>query len=273
MTAITTPVARGAAGSSAHPFAGFGALVRKDLREWTRGPRLAVVATLSSAFLGLAAANNWLNAWVIANVEDAQKYQGVKEISLDPLANLAAAVATQFFIFVTIFVAMSLLVREREAGTLAWVASKPVSRTSILLAKWASATAVLWVAAGIVPLAVSGVAVTVLYGAPPVGAAIVFALGIGAVVALFVAIALVASSFVASQPAVAGIAFAAFAVPSMVNGLLPIDIAPFEPTSILGWAMGLAGGAPITFVTPIAWAVGLAVLAILGSRRLAVAEL
>jgi ABC-2 type transport system permease protein len=273
MTAITTSIGRPRARSADGRLAGFGALVRKDLAEWAHGPRVAVVAVLSSAFLGLAAANNWINAWVIANVESARQYEGVKEISLDPLTNLGAAVATQFFVFVAIFVAMSLLVREREAGTLAWVASKPVSRSSILLAKWASATAVLWIAAGIVPLAVSAVAVRVLYGAPPIAAAIVFGLGIGAAIALFVAVALVASTFVASQPAVAGIAFASFAVPSMVNGLIPVDIAPFEPTSILGWAMGIVGGAPITIVTPLAWIVGMVVLAVIGMRRLSAAEL
>jgi ABC-type transport system involved in multi-copper enzyme maturation permease subunit len=273
MTAFTTSLAQRTSGSGARPFAGFRALVRKDVGEWTHGPRLVVVATLSSAFLGLAAANNWLNAWVMANVKDANEYQGVKVVSLDPLVNLAAAVASQFFVFVAIFVAMSLLVREREAGTLAWVASKPVTRTSILLAKWASATAVLWVAAGIVPLAVSAVAVTVLYGVPPIGAIVLFALGIGAVIALFVAVALVASVFVTSQPAVAGIAFAAFAVPSMVNGLIPFDIAPFEPSSVLGWTMGLAGGAPVTIVTPIAWLVGMVALAVAGTKRIAAAEL
>jgi ABC-2 type transport system permease protein len=273
MTAITRPIARRRPGSPAHLFAGFGALVRKDLGEWTHGVRPIVVATLSSAFLALAAANSWLNAWVIENVESARKYQGVKEISFDPLGNLGAAVATQFFVFVAIFVAMSLLVRERESGTLAWVASKPVSRTSILLAKWASASAVLWLVAGIIPLAVSAVVVAVLYGAAPIGATIAFALGIGAVVTLFVAIALVASTFVTSQPAVAGIAFAAFALPSMLNGLIPVDIAPFEPTSILAWTMGAIGGAPVGVVTPIAWIVGMAALGVVGTRRLAAAEL
>ena len=273
MTAFSTPISRRGAGSGSRPFAGFGALLRKDIGEWTHGVRPVVVAALSSVFLGLAAANSWLNAWVIANVDDAKQYQGMKEISLDPLGNLGSAVATQFFVFVAIFVAMSLLVRERESGTLAWVASKPVSRSSILLAKWASATAVLWVVAGIIPLGVSAIVVAVLYGAPPIGATIAFGLGIGAAVALFVAIALVASTFVTSQPAVAGIAFAAFAVPPMVNGLIPFDVAPFEPTSILAWTMGVIGGAPVTIVTPIAWAVGLAALGIVGARRLNAAEL
>ena len=98
MTAFTTPTVRGRSGSD-RPFAGFRALVRKDVGEWTHGARPVVVAVLTSAFMGLAAANNWLNAWVIANVESAHKYQGVKEISLDPLGNLAGAVATQFFVF------------------------------------------------------------------------------------------------------------------------------------------------------------------------------
>jgi hypothetical protein len=42
--------------------------------------------------------------------------------------------------------------------------------------------------------------------------------------------------------------------------LIPFDIAPFLPTSILDWAVGLALGAPVGFVTPIAWALSIVAL-------------
>ena len=168
---------------------------------------------------------------------------------------------------------MSLLVRERDTGTLAWVASKPVSRTSILVSKWLSASPVLWVAAGIVPLVLTSAMVTVLYGMPPIGAVIVTAVGLGGAIALFVAVALTASTFVASQPAVAGITFAAVFLPSIVNAVVPFDLAPFEPTSILPWAMGLATGASVGIVTPIAWLLGIAGIGCIASRRIATLEL
>jgi hypothetical protein len=86
-----------------------------------------------------------------------------------PLDNLLAAVSSQIFVVAAIFAVASLLVRERESGTLAWVASKPVSRTSIWLAKWVSASGILAVVAVIVPLALTVVAITGLYGTPDAG--------------------------------------------------------------------------------------------------------
>ena len=272
MTAsIATPISLAARTSGRLP--GLGALVRKDLGEWTHGKRAVVVLIVVGLFMILGAANSWINAWVIANVPEAATAGADKVISLAPLDNVLTAVASQIFVFAAIFAAMSLLVGERDSGTLAWVASKPVSRTSILVSKWVSATAVLWVAAGLVPLALTAAVVTVLYGVPPIGAVVAAGLGIGAAIGLFVAIALAASTFSASQPAVAGIGFAAFLLPMMVNAIVPFDLAPYEPTSILSWVMGVATGAPVGIATPIAWVVGMLGLGALASRRMATLEL
>ena len=50
---------------------------------------------------------------------------------------------SQIFVVAAIFAVASLIVHERDTGTLAWVASKPVSRGSIWLSKWISSTAIL----------------------------------------------------------------------------------------------------------------------------------
>ena len=55
----------------ARPMAGLRALVRKDLGEWTHGNRAAVVLIVTSLFMTLAAANAWINTWIVANVPDA----------------------------------------------------------------------------------------------------------------------------------------------------------------------------------------------------------
>ena len=55
--------------------------------------------------------------------------------SLDPATNFLLAISTQFFIFVAIFAVMGLLIVERDRGTLAWVASKPMSRGAIWQSK------------------------------------------------------------------------------------------------------------------------------------------
>jgi ABC-2 type transport system permease protein len=248
-------------------------LLRKDIGEWTHGRRAPIVLAIVALFMTLAAANSWIEAWVIANVPDAAAAGATKVISLAPLDNIGVAVASQIFIFATIFAAMSLIVHERDSGTLAWVASKPVSRSSILVAKWLSASVVLWIVAGLVPLGLTAAVVTVLYGAPAIGPVLAAGFGIGAAIAFFVAVALAASTFSASQPAVAGITFAAFLLPTIVSAIIPFEIAPYLPTSILSWAMGVGTGADVGFVTPIAWALGLAVVGLVGARRMATLEL
>ena len=72
---------------------------------------------------------------------------------------------------------------------------------------------------------------------------------------------------------VAGIAFAVAFVPSIVNALVPFDLAPFEPTSILPWAIGFATGAPVGVITPVAWALGIVGLGAIAGRRMAALEL
>src|SRR6185312_16001696 len=160
--------------------------------------------------------------------------------------------------------------RERETGTLAWIASKPVSRTSIWVSKWISATLVLFVAAGLVPLLLTAAVVTVLYGLPSLVAVALAAVGIAA---LFVAVALAASTLVASQPAVAGITFGAFFLPTILAAIVPFQIAPFLPTSILSWTMGLSAGADVGIVTPIAWLIGIVTLGVFSARQMGKLEL
>lgn len=262
--------------SATGPLPGLRALVRKDVGEWTHGNGAVTVLIITALFMVLAAANGWIQAWVVANVPEAMEAAAGGKgpvVSLDPLTNVLSAVGSQIFLIVAIFAAMGLIVTERAAGTLAWVASKPVSRSAIVVSKWVSASAVLWVAAGIVPMVVTSGVVTVLYGVPPIGAVLATTLGMGAAIALFVAVALAAATVVKNQPGVAGITFAVMFVPGLVAGILPVDIAPYLPTSILAWTVGLATGAAVGFATPIAWAVGLGGLLLVATRRVEAMEL
>jgi len=274
MTASTVLAPHATAGrASSRVLPGVRALVRKDIGEWTHGTRALVVLGVVSLFMTLAAANGFINSWVIANVPEAAEAGADKAISLVPLDNLFTAVGSQIFIFAAIFAAMSLIVRERETGTLAWIASKPVSRTSIWVSKWISATLVLFVAAGLVPLLLTAAVVTILYGLPSLVAVALAAVGIAAVIALFVAVALAASTLVASQPAVAGITFGAFFLPTILAAIVPFQIAPFLPTSILSWTMGLSAGADVGIVTPIAWLIGIVALGVFSARQMGKLEL
>ena len=274
MTASTVTVSRVAsARPSIRPLTGVRALVRKDIGEWTHGARALVVLGVTSLFMTLAAANSFINSWAIANVPAAVEPGASKAISLAPLDNVFTAVGSQIFIFAAIFAAMSLLVRERETGTLAWVASKPVSRSAIWVSKWVSASLVLFIVAGLVPLALTAGVATILYGLPSLVAVAMAAIGMGAVIALFVAVALAASTLVASQPAVAGITFGALVLPTILTAILPFQIAPFLPTSILSWTMGLSAGADVGFITPISWVVGMVALGVVSARQIGKLEL
>jgi ABC-type transport system involved in multi-copper enzyme maturation permease subunit len=163
---------------------------------------------------------------------------------------------------------MSLLIAGRERGTLAWVASKPVSRSAIWLSKWAAGATVITIVAGIVPMAATFAVVAVLYGSAGIGVFLLTAFGIAASVAFIVAVVLAASTVLSNQAAVAAIGFAVLFVPQILVGVLPVDLGPFLPTSIMSWAIGMAGGADVGVVTPVAWLVSVVAVAAFASWRM-----
>jgi ABC-type transport system involved in multi-copper enzyme maturation permease subunit len=272
MTASTFPRADSSATPTTGRFAGLRPLVRKDLAEWRVGVRAAVLVTVTTLILALTAANSWINALIIADLPPGADAPDAP-MSMAALDNIASAVGTQFVVIATIFATMSLLVADRDRGTLAWIASKPVGRGDIWVAKWLSGSVAVGLAAGLIPLAITVAIASILYGAPAVGPVLAIALGTLASIVLFVAVTLAASSVVWNQAAVAAIGFAVFVVPVILGGLLPAEVEPFFPTSILGWSMGLAAGSDVGLVTPIAWAVGVAGLVAFGIRRMRRIEL
>jgi ABC-2 type transport system permease protein len=264
MTAITSPAPRAAGSIGRLP--GFGRLASKELMEWRRGKRACVVFLVSTSFMVLSV----MNAWIIAQLVPLQA-EPVPVPSQDPLLNVAAAVSSQVFLIIAVFATMGLLAAERESGTLSWTASKPVSRTAIWLSKWASASGTLWLLTGLVPLTAAFAVAVALYGTPSVAAVAIMALGIGMSIALVVAISLTAGSFLRSQAAVAAITIGAILLPEIIGGIVPIR--EYLPTSILQWSILTAAGEPVGYVTPVAWAIGVAALLFIGARRLERIEL
>lgn len=265
MTTIITPVSA-QAGAAIGRLPGFGRLTSKELTEWRRGKRAWVVFLVSTSFMVLAA----MNAWIVAQLAPLQS-EPVPIPSQDPLLNLAGAVSSQIFLIVAVFATMALLAAERESGTLSWTASKPVSRAAIWLSKWASATGALWLLGGLIPLAAAFATAVWLYGSPSVAAVAIMALGIGMSIGLVVAISLAAASFLRSQAAVAAVTIAAIFLPDIIAGIIPIR--EFLPTSILSWSILTAAGEPVGAWTPVAWAIGMAVLILIGVKRLERIEL
>ena len=262
----TTRRATAVAPSANGRLPGFGALLRKEVTEWRRARRTWVVSLASALFLTLGA----MGAWLIS-VLPADMTEGEPLPSVDPLLNLIGPVTTHVFVIIAIFAAMALISSERDNGTLAWTASKPVSRSAIWLAKLASASGVLWLVVGILPLAASVALVVVLYGAVPPMTVVAMAIGMGMVIALYVAISLAASTIVTSQAAVAGITLTVISVAPMLSQLLPDPTV--LPTSILDWSINLGVGEPVSVIPVITWALTMAALATFSLRRMERMEL
>ena len=273
MTAIAIADASGAAISpAAGRFLGLRPLLRKDRTEWARGRRAWIVGGVTTAFMVLTAANAAINTYVRTHFPE-PGLAGIPMPSLDPATNLVAALATQIFVIAAIFAVASLIVVERQTGTLAWVASKPVSRGAIWLSKWISSTAILAVAAAFVPLAVTTAVVVALYGTVAISVPAVVLVGMIAAIAFYAAVALAAGTVVPGQPAIVAIGLGILFLVPVIAGLMPVHIAPYLPTSILDWAIGLAGGQDVGWVTPIAWAIGTAAVVAFAIRRMERIEL
>ena len=208
------------------PFAGFRVLARKDATEWVRSRRTWVILVVSALFMAFSAANAWIVNRVAAGLPPGAVAPD-KLLPMGAVDNLLAAVSSQIFVIAAIFAAGSLIARERETGTLAWVASKSVTRASIWLAKWVSATGALAVVAGIIPIAITAGIVAALYGIPPIGLVVGLTLGTIATVAFFSAVGIAAGTFVPGQPAAIAIGVAVFALLPVVAGLVPFPFVAY----------------------------------------------
>ena len=266
MTALSTPRRDAVDRSDAlEPLPGLGALLRKELTEWRRSRRIWVVFAVSGLFMILSTLNSWLQA----NLPTDPGEPAVTPIT-DPMLILIGAVSSQIFAVAAIFAVMGILVAERESGTLAWTASKPVSRSGIWLAKYGAATTILWIVAGLLPLAATVAAVAALYGGVPVMPVLIMGIGTALSIAFYVAVALAVSTVVTSQAAVAAVAIGLMFLPQLLGLFVPPQ---FMPTSIMQWTLMVATGEPAGFVTLLAWLATTVGLVVFSVRRMQSMEL
>ena len=241
-------------------FLGFGAIFRKELVEWLRGPKAAIVAGIAvtgAIFMTL------IPFLAVATGETPDP--GL--VTNDPTTNVLLGWTGTTAGLIVIIATMSLLSAERDRGTLAWSLSNPVSPTAILAAKFVAAVLVLAVAVVALPLAVSSAVATVAYGAPPDLAVVgTFGLLYLTVPVFFVAVTLGLGAVIRTTAGVAGAGLAILFVPQVLGGLVPV-LGEASPTSIGAWAMAVAtvgSGSPLTLV---AWTV--AMVAIVVAAKLA----
>lgn len=238
---------------------GFAAFFRKELQWWWSGRAAIVVFAIATLLGGLSVLGDRLTL-TIATAQGQPIPAGA--ITLDPTLNVLNAQWDQWLVFITIFVSMGLLTTERASGTLAWSLSKPLSRTSLLLAKWSAALSMLWIFGIALPMAVGTALAPFAYGGlPDVGRVATLAVLMLSLPAFFLAITLCLATWIRSQAGIAGIAFAVAAVPLVVGMFLP-SVAQLWPSSIGGWSTALAGGNAVTLGPPVAWLAGMIVLAV-----------
>jgi len=263
---LTERVANDAPDTGSATLLGLGPLVRKDFREWLRSKRAWVTPLVVTPILVLTAANGAINHWAVVNFP-AEDGKQITPISLDATQNFMAAIGTQFMVIAAIYATMSLLIAERESGTLAWTASKPVSRLSIWLSKWISSSVVLFVAALLIPVLVTAAVVAALYGPFDPWLLVTSIVGTAALIVWFAAFGLAVGAHVRSHALVVAAGLGVLIVPSIVGGLWA-PILDVMPTSIATWVMELSAGQVGSILTPISYLVSIAVIVAIAGRRM-----
>jgi ABC-type transport system involved in multi-copper enzyme maturation permease subunit len=253
-SAVIDPAVVG--GTASGPFLGLGTVLRKEITEWLRGRGAIVIAAVSL----LTVAFTTLIPFVVRATGG--EAAGAPPLSMDPTDNVLIGWSGQTVQLIALLATMSLFSAERDRGTLAWNLANPVSRLSIIAAKFTAAFVVIGILAVIVPLVVSATIATVAYGGVPdlarVGA---FGALYLMVPAFWIALTVTLGTFIKGAGGVAGIGFAVLVIPQLLGGLLPI-VLEVSPTSIGTWAMAAAAGQQVSVLTVAGWLVAMGVLAV-----------
>ncbi len=181
---------------------------------------------------------------------------------MDPTANVLDGWGGQTIQIVALLATMVLISVERDRGTLAWNLANPVSRASVLFAKFGAAFLAIGILSVFIPIAGSVAIATVAYGGVPdmqtVGT---FAVLYLTVPAFWVALTIALGTFIKSASGIAGIGFAVILLPTLFAGFVPL-VNQLSPTSTATWAIATATGAPASAYTFVAWLAALCFLLI-----------
>jgi ABC-2 type transport system permease protein len=234
-------------------FLGFGNVFRKEVTEWLRGRRAIVVAIVSI----ISVTFTTLVPFVVRATGQASSGP---PLSMEPTANVLYGWGGQTLQIVALLATMGLLSVERDRGTLAWSLANPVSRASVLFAKFGAAFLAIGVLSVLLPIAVSVGIATIAYGGMPdlqtVGT---FAVLYLAVPAFWIALTIFLGTFIKGAAGIAGIGFAVLILPTLIAGFLPM-VSELSPTSIGTWAVAVATGEPASTLTLAGWVAGVGAL-------------
>lgn len=243
---------------------GFGTFFRKEIQWWWSSRAALSVLAVATVLGGLSVVAVRL---VLVITKAVGEPMPAGAISLDPTINVLGAQWDQWLILVTIFVSMGMLTTERDRGTLAWSLSKPLSRTSLLLAKWSAGVLMIGTFGLALPILVGTAAAVIAYGGmPDVGRVATLSALLMTVPALFLALTLCAGTRLGNQAGIAALAFGVAAIPLLIGPFLR-GFAELWPTSIGAWSTAVATGQSASVMTPVVWALVTLVVAVVAADQ------
>jgi ABC-2 type transport system permease protein len=233
---------------------GFRTFLHKELQEWFRRP--AVITFVVMVALGTLGT-------LAARIDEAGGGEPPPEM-LNATASILGSQFQQWVLMAAIFASIGMLATERLTGTLAWTLSKPISRRSVLLAKWTVGVTMVTLFGIVLPLAWMAVLATLVYGgAPDLLVVARFGLALATIPAFLVALDLALATRLDSQAGIAAIAiFVAFA-PSLLEAFAP-GLAQAWPTAIGRIAATFALGGAANSLSLVGWAAAIAILGMAG---------
>jgi ABC-2 type transport system permease protein len=236
-------------------FLGFWTAFRKELTEWLHGPKVPIVAVLSTAIAILTTLATRIDQGAAAAGD-------AVALSSDPTINAILGLTAQGVGLFAIIATMTVISVERDRGTLGWSLTNPVSPTSILAAKYGASMIVFSLAAVVLPMIASCVVATVAYGAlPDLATVAVYAVLFLAVPAFFLALTIGLGAGIRSTAGIAAVALAVLFVPQLLGSLVP-NLSELSPTSIGRWAQAVVIGEPAPVSVPIAWVISMVAIVV-----------
>jgi len=223
----------------------FPVLLGKELREQWRTYRFLAIAVVFVAFAGLLSP---ITAKLAPELLKSLTSSAGQTISIQlPEPTAADAIAqflknlTQIGVIALILVAMGTVALERERGTAATVLSKPVSRLSFLLAKFAALTLTFAISLALAALACWYYTV-VLFGSLDAGLFLRLSLLAALYLWVWLAVTFLCSALFKSQVAAGGLAFGLYVGASLL-GIVP-QLQDYLPGALIEGAGRLSVGAP-----------------------------
>ncbi len=245
------------------PLSGFTALFASELRPWIRTRLGWVQAAIWTAILvgGMA-----IPLVALRDLSDGAP--GGPALSATELHFALGALVPAIG---AVILAHGAILGERQAGTAAWILSKPVSRASFLLAKWAAFAVGLLVTAHLIPSTLGWIVLSTIADEPLALGRFAAAAGMAAAPTLWaLGLTLFVGTLLPSRGAVLAIGLAVLVGGDVAMTLVPA-LAEAGPWLLGRMAVVVAQGGPLVSPWPIlatlAGAIVLPLLAVAAFRR------